>query len=92
MAAFATLLVLSFFFRLRVIHAYQQLVAKRVQFGRQHIFNQALLEKEIFPRYPEERHIIQRFVSGIRLSMRIASILITLITICAALLMFGDFQ
>ena len=92
MACFVGLLLTGFFMRLRVLTAYQKLVAHRVQFERQHIFDQALLEAEIFPKYPEHRPLIQRFVSGIRFTLRLASVLITIITVCAAILMFGDFS
>lgn len=90
MLAFAGLVVLSFFFRLRVLNAYHHLVKHQVQFEREHIFNRKKLEEEILPRYPEQRQHILRFTQGIMLSMRIASILIIIISLCAAFLMFGE--
>ena len=79
------------YFRIKVIKAYGILVKNRVQFDNSHIFNRQKLEAEIFPKYPEQRKYIEDFVFGIRLSMSIASILITIITICIAIMMFTNY-
>ena len=85
---FATLLLSSFYFRWRVLKAYQILRRNRVEFDNVHIFNQARLEAEILPRYPQHKQAILDFVGGIRFSMKMASWLIVTITAFAAVLMF----
>ncbi len=87
-AGFVCLLLTSFYFRYRVLTAYQVLRRNQVAFDKAHIFDKTRLEAEILPRYPAHREDILRFVGGIRLSMRIASYLIVIITIFAAVLMF----
>jgi len=87
-AAFVALLLTSFYFRYKVLTAYQVLRRNEVAFERAHIFDTARLEAEVLPRYPQFEKEIRQFVGGIRLSMRIATYLIVIITIFAAALMF----
>lgn len=87
-AAFVAILLLSFYFRLKVLKAYKILVRNRVQFGQEHLFNKKRLEEEIVPNYPQFEKEIYQFVNGIRLSMRLASVLIFIITLCGGVLMY----
>jgi hypothetical protein len=85
---FAAMVFLNFYFRLRVLKTYQRLVRHGVDFGAVHFFNRARLEKEVLPRYPQSRKDILDFVRHIRLSVRMATLLIVLITLLGAVLMF----
>ena len=59
-----------------------------VEFGASHIFNRRKMEEEIFPRYPQFRGEIETFVSHMRYSIRMATVLIALITLFGAILMY----
>lgn len=85
---FAAMVFLNFYFRIKVLRTYQRLTRSGVQFGTVHFFNRARLEKEILPRYPQSRADILSFVRYIRLSVRMASVLIVLITIFGAVMMY----
>lgn len=85
---FAGIFAVAVYFRIKVFRAYGVLVRNRVQFDKSHIFSRQKLEAEILPKYPAQRKEIESFVFGIRLSMSLASVLITVVSICAAILMF----
>ncbi len=85
---FAGLLFLNIYFRVKVIRIYRKLVENRVQFGAAHFFNPVRLEEEVMQKYPEQRENIETFISHIRYSMRLATILIALITLFGAVLMY----
>ena len=87
LAAFACILVLNFYYRVRVLKAYRVLVKNRVQFDAKDIFSNEKIE-EITGRYPNFTEEIWSFIRNIRKSVQIASILIFLITAFAAILMF----
>lgn len=87
-ALFVALLFLNFYFRLKVFGAYRRLVDNRVEFGAAHLFNRQKLEEEIIPRYPGMESDIRTFCSHIQYSIKIASILIVLITAVGAYLMY----
>ena len=88
MALFAAMVVLNFYFRIRVLRTYQRLSRQNVRFGAAHFFNARRLEDEILPLYPEAKADILNFVKYIRFSVRMASVLITLITLLGAVLMY----
>ena len=88
LAAFACLVCLSLYFRIRVLRAYHRLIQAEVVFDSSHLFNREKLQNEVLNRYPEQKSDILAFVDGIRLAMRFASLLILIITACAALLIF----
>ena len=85
---FAAILFLNIYIRVKAFKYYRKLVAARVEFGASHIFNQEKMEKEIYPKYPKNREDIDAFVGHIRKSMRIATILIALITVFGGILMY----
>jgi hypothetical protein len=85
--AFVCILLLSFYYRIRVIKAYKILVQNRVQFDAKDIFDRQKVE-EITNRYPKFKTEILDFMNNIRKSVRLASVLIFLITAFAAILMF----
>jgi hypothetical protein len=85
---FVAMLFLNLYFRARVLKVYGVLVRNRVQFGAAHIFNRRLLEAEVLPRYPQFRAEIEAFIRHIRYSIRMATVLLVLITLFGAILMY----
>lgn len=88
MGGFGAIVFLNVYFRLKVLKSYRYLMKHRVEFGRVHIFNRERLEKEVLQRYPEHRPVILRFINNMRFSINMATVLTTIITIFAAILMF----
>ncbi len=80
------LLFLNVFFRVSLLKTYRRLVNARVDFDSKHIFNKALLEKEIIPKYPEMEKDIRRFVGNIHKSIYIAAVIVVLITVLGAVI------
>ena len=87
-AAFGAMLFLNVYFRVKVLKSYKTLVKNRVQFGAAHLFNKKRMEEEILPQYPHMREEILTFASHLRYSIRMATVLIALITLFGAILMY----
>lgn len=85
---FGAMLFLNLYFRMRVLKVYKKLVQNRVEFGASHLFNRDKMETEIFPKYPQMRNEIETFVRHMRYSIRMATVLIALITLFGAVLMY----
>lgn len=85
---FGAMLFLNLYFRIRVLKVYKKLVQNRVEFGASHLFNRDKMETEIFPKYPQMRYEIEIFVRHMRYSIRMATVLIALITLFGAVLMY----
>ena len=85
---FVAMLFLNVYFRVKVMKSYKRLVQQRVEFGAIHVFNRQKLESEILPRYPQARADIEQFVGHLRKSIRMATVLLALITIFGAILMY----
>ncbi len=85
---FVAMLFVNVYFRAKVLKVYGVLARNKVEFGAAHIFNRQKLEEEILPRYPQFRNEIESFVRHIRYSIKMASVLLALITAFGALLMY----
>ncbi len=85
---FVAMLFLNLYFRIRVLKSYRLLVQNRVDFQPGHVFNQEKREKEIHPRYPEMVKEVETFCNHLRFSIRMATVLIALITLFGAILMY----
>ena len=85
---FIAMLFLNIYFRMKVLKAYRVLVQNKVEFDAAHIFNDEKMAKEIFPRYPNQQENIKIFVNHIRYSIKMATVLTTLITLFGAILMY----
>ncbi|MCP3929890.1 MAG: hypothetical protein GY705_12415 [Bacteroidetes bacterium] len=85
---FLAMLFLNIYFRVKVLKTYRRLVENRVEFGAAHLFNRKKMEEEIYPKYPEMKKDIDIFVRHIRYSIRMATVLIALITLFGAILMY----
>lgn len=89
---FAAMLFLNIYIRVKAFKYYKKLVNARVEFGASHIFNQKKMEEEIYTQYPQHIADIEAFTGHIRKSMRIATILIALITLFGGILMYYRFE
>ena len=85
---FIAMLFLNVYFRVRVFKVYKELVQNRVEFGASHIFNREKMEAEIYPKYPQQKENIETFVRHMRYSIKMASVLIALITLFGAIVMY----
>lgn len=85
---FLGMLFLNLYFRAKVLKVYGVLVRNKVEFRAAHIFNRKKLEAEILPRYPQFQNEIETFIRHMRYSIRMASILLLLITVFGAMMMY----
>ena len=85
---FAAMLFLNVYFRVKVLKTYKVLIKNEVEFGPSHLFNARKMEEEIFPKYPHMKEEIQTFANHMRHSIRMATVLIALITLFGAILMY----
>lgn len=85
---FLAMLVLNVYFRVKVFKSYKKLVQNRVEFGAAHVFSREKMESEIMPKYPAMRDEIETFIRHMQFSIRMASVLIILITAFGAVLMW----
>lgn len=85
---FLSMLFLNIYFRAKVLKSYRKLIENRVEFGATHLFNSQKMEEEIYPKYPHMQEEIATFTSHIRYSMRMATVLLFLITLFGAVLMY----
>ncbi len=76
---FVAMIFLNVYFRMKVLKVYKKLVQNEVQFDNSHIFSPSKMESEILPRYPKHKDDILLFVSHIKYSLKMASVLIVLI-------------
>lgn len=86
--AFASMLFLNVYFRIRVLKHYKVLVRNGVEFNTSHIFNRQKMEEEIVPHYPGFEKHLHGFSSNLRRTIRMATVLIVLITLFGAVLMY----
>jgi uncharacterized membrane protein SpoIIM required for sporulation len=87
-AIFCGMLFLNVYFRVKVFQNYKVLVQNRVEFGAAHLFNKEKMESEVISKHPNLRNEIELFVNNIQYSMKMATVLTTLITLFAAVLMY----
>lgn len=85
---FVAMLFVNVYFRVKVLKSYKKLVQNKVEFGAKHIFNKKKMQEEIYPRYPHMQSEIETFSSHIQYSMKMATVLIALITAFGAILMY----
>ena len=85
---FIAMLFVNVYFRVKVLKTYKILVKNRVEFGAAHLFNKKKMEEEIFPKYPHMKEEIQTFSSHMQYSIRMATVLIVLITLFGGILMY----
>ena len=82
------MLFVNLYFRAKVLKVYGVLVRNRVQFGASHLFDRQKLEEEVLSQYPQFRDEIESFIRHIRYSIKMATVLIALITAFGAVFMY----
>lgn len=87
-ALFIAMLFLNIYFRVKVLKTYKKLVQNRVEFNARHLFNKEKMEAEVYPKYPHMRQDIETFSRHIQYSIKMATVLIALITAFGAILMY----
>ncbi|MBK9015426.1 MAG: hypothetical protein IPM82_15950 [Saprospiraceae bacterium] len=85
---FVAMLFVNVYFRAKVLKTYKRLVQNRVEFGASHLFNRKKMEEEVLPKYPHMRQDILDFSNHMQYSIKMASVLIVLITLFGAVLMY----
>lgn len=85
---FVAMLFVNVYFRAKVLKVYGVLVRNRVQFGAAHVFSRKKLEEEILPKYPGFKNEIETFITHMKRTINMASVLIALITAFGAVLMY----
>ncbi len=85
---FVAMLFVNIYFRMKVLKSYRRLIQNRVDFSPKHVINRQKLEEEIIPKYPQHRDDIYDFVHHIHYSLRMATVLIALITLFGGILMY----
>ena len=88
LSLFAAMLFVNIYFRVKVLKTYKILKQNKVEFGSAHLFNKKRMEAEIFPRYPHMKAEITTFTSHIHYSIKMATVLIALLTLFGAILMY----
>lgn len=89
--AFVAMLFVNIFFRVKVLKVYQKMRRENLQMDLKaaHLFNRQLLEEEILAKHPSHKEDIEIFVHNIRYSIRMATVLIAIITLFGAVLLFN---
>jgi hypothetical protein len=85
---FIGMLFLNIYFRVKVLKVYKTLVQNEVEFNAGHVFNSSRMETEVLTQHPKFEKEIKTFVSHIKYSIRMATVLIVLITLFGAILMY----
>lgn len=86
---FAIMVFINVYFRVKVLKAYKVLVQNRVQFESKHVFNRQKMEEEVIPKYPHMEKEIWAYVDNLHRSIRMATVLLALITLFGGLLMYN---
>jgi hypothetical protein len=82
---FVAMLFLNVYFRVKVFKSYKVLVQNDIKFNSAHFFNKEKMEKEVIAQHRES---IELFVSYMKKSINMATVLIALITIFGGILMY----
>ncbi len=87
-AIFILLLLANLFIRLRVLKLYRKLRDARVDFDPGALLSKERMETEVVPLYPEHAEELRRFNRYIKTSMRIAIVVVLMITLFGGMLMY----
>lgn len=84
---FVAMLFLNVYFRVKVLKSYKALVQNEVEFSARHVFNNEKMNAEVLPKYPHMKEEIQTFARHLQYSIKMATVLLALITLFGAILM-----
>mgnify|MGYP000119924735 FL=1 len=85
---FVAMLAVNLYFRAKVLRSYRVLVQNEVDFTPGQIFSKLRVEDEIIPRYPNSAEAIRNFSNYLQLSIKMTTVLMTLITAFGGILMW----
>lgn len=85
---FLAMLFVNLYFRAKVLRAYRILVRSEVDFTATQILSRQRTEEEIVPAYPAQAQAIRDFGGYLRRSIRMATVLLLLITLFGGILMW----
>ena len=85
---FVAMLFVNVYFRVKVMKSYKVLVQNRVEFETKHLLNPQKMKEEVLPKYPKFSTEIETFSNHIRYSIKMATVLIVLITLFGPVLMY----
>ena len=85
---FVAMLFVNLYFRAKVLRADRVLVQTEVDFTAAQILSQRRMEEEVVTSYPQQAEAIRDFGNYLRRSIRMATVLLVLITCFGALLMW----
>ncbi|CAA6824776.1 MAG: Unknown protein [uncultured Aureispira sp.] len=85
---FGFLLVANVFFRIKTFKSFKKLAEQGVMFGKQHVLNKALMEREVIAKHPDKEKLILSHVNSMKLSMRISTLCMIVLTLCGGVLMY----
>ncbi len=88
LGTFGLLLLANIYFRIHTFRTFNQLSKKGVAFTRAHVFDTALMEREVLVKHPNERALIQKHVRSMKASANISVLCMVVITICGGVLMY----
>ncbi|MEL7220261.1 MAG: hypothetical protein AAGJ93_03015 [Bacteroidota bacterium] len=84
---FVAMLFVNIYFRVKVLKSYKVLVQNEVEFEAMHVFSDRKLQTEVIPKYPHLATEIMTFANHLRYSIKMATVLLVLITLFGGLLM-----
>lgn len=85
---FVAMLFVNLYFRAKVLRAYRILVRSEVDFTPAQILSRQRTEEEVVPAYPAQAQAIRDFGGYLRRSIRMATVLLLLITLFGGILMW----
>ena len=87
-ALFLAMLFVNLYFRAKVLRAYRDLVRTDVDFTAAQILSERRMEEEVVTAYPAHAGAIRAFGNNLRRSIRMATVLVLLITLFGGILMW----
>lgn len=81
-------LFLNLMFRVRLLKLFKEMQRRRIEMEWSWLFNQSRREQYLYPRYEEDRSLIERFSSQLRSSLKWGAIVFVSLTALAAVLIF----
>ncbi|WP_232826538.1 hypothetical protein [Lewinella sp. IMCC34183] len=85
---FLAMLFVNLYFRAKVLRAYRDLVRTDVDFSAAQILSERRMEEEVVSAYPLHAAAIRAFGNNLRRSIRMATVLLVLITLFGGILMW----
>ncbi len=81
-------LFLNLMFRVRLLKLFKEMQKRRIEMEWSWLFDQAKREEFLYPKYNEDRALIERFSYQLRSSLQWGAIVFVSLTVLAAVLIF----